>query len=343
MPRTIFDLVKNNHIAAYWTTIGQEPSMTEELFPAAKKLGLDLKWIRGAKGLSVVLKMSAFDTAAVPRGRIGFKEVFTEMPYHKESSYIDEELRQQLNMVISSGNQVLIDSIMTRVFDDEMRLLRGAYARREQMRMMMLTTGIIAIVSNGQEFTFDYGVEHKATSSLPWSDPDSDPLEDLRIGKDTIQEETGEIITRAMCDGLSWKNLRNNAKIKGMFFANAYAPDAFISDDRLKSFISDQLRLTVVINDNRYIDDDGDYTRYMPENTFVMFPSGALGNTWFGTTPQESDLMTASAANVSIVDTGVSITTVTKPDPVQVETIVSQICLPSFERADSVYILDTAG
>ena len=79
----------------------------------------------------------------------------------------------------------------------------------------------------------------------------------------------------------------------------------------------------------------------MPENTFVMFPDGDLGKTWFGTTPAESDLMSGSVANVSITDTGVAVTTVQKADPVQVETIVSMICLPSFEAADQVYILDT--
>ena len=73
-----------------------------------------------------------------------------------------------------------------------------------------------------------------------------------------------------------------------------------------------------------------------------MFPDGHLGKTWFGTTPAESDLMVGNVANVSITDTGVAVTTVTKADPVQVETIVSMICLPSFEAADQVYIMDTS-
>jgi len=66
-----------------------------------------------------------------------------------------------------------------------------------------------------------------------------------------------------------------------------------------------------------------------------------LGNTWFGTTPAESDLMSGAAANVSITDTGVAVVTAKKIDPVQVETIVSMICLPSFEEADKIYIIDT--
>ena len=72
----------------------------------------------------------------------------------------------------------------------------------------------------------------------------------------------------------------------------------------------------------------------------VLFPSGTLGKTWFGTTPEESDLMTGANASVSIVDTGVAITTMKHDDPVNVETKVTMICLPSFEQADQVYILD---
>ena len=114
-----------------------------------------------------------------------------------------------------------------------------------------------------------------------------------------------------------------------------------ISDQRLRTYLQDELGIEVVVNDKRFVDNDGNTTKYVPEDVFVMFPDGALGKTWFGTTPAESDLMTGAAANVSITDTGVAVTTVKKEDPVQVETIVSMICLPSFEQADQIAILDT--
>ena len=73
----------------------------------------------------------------------------------------------------------------------------------------------------------------------------------------------------------------------------------------------------------------------------MLIPSGDLGNTWFGTTPEESDLMASSAVdNVSIIDTGVAVTTMRRADPVNVETKVTQISLPSFEAADQIIIAD---
>ena len=114
-----------------------------------------------------------------------------------------------------------------------------------------------------------------------------------------------------------------------------------ISDKKLRQYIMDELEIEILVNDKRYKDESENTLKFMPANTFVMFPDGALGKTWFGTTPAQSDLMSGSAANVSITDTGVAVTTVQKADPVNVETIVSMICLPSFESADQVYILDT--
>lgn len=340
---TIFDLMQSSELVAYWEELQQDeaPYPCEELFPAQKKRGIDLKWLKGARGLPIVLKVSAFDVSAVPRERIGFEKLSSEMPYFKESSYIDEELRQELNIVLETGNQAYIDAVMNRIFDDEMRLLRGARASRERMRMMALTTGVIAMKANGQAFTFDYGVEHKTTVTTSWSDhQNSDPIEDIRVLKETIEQETGDVVTRAMCDSKTWRDLRANEKIKNDIYA-IRSNVGSITNAMLRDYIADQLDgLVVVVNDKRYKDEDGNTKPFMPADTFVMFPDGDLGNTWFGTTPAESDLQAGNAANVSITDTGVAVVTSQKVDPVNVETIVSMICLPSFERANSVGILD---
>ena len=143
-----------------------------------------------------------------------------------------------------------------------------------------------------------------------------------------------------MCDGQTWRYLRNNQKIAKAIFVLTQGAGA-VTDNSLRNYIKEQVGVDVVVNDKRYADESGNAVKFMPANTFVMFPDGDLGNTWFGTTPAESDLMSGNVANVSITDTGVAVTTVQKADPVNVETIVSMICLPSFEQADKIGILDT--
>ena len=340
---TIFDLVQAPELTAYWETLSQDeaPYPCEELFPDDKKRGLQLSWIKGSRGLPVVLKTSAFDVNAIPRPRIGFDKLVTEMPYFKESTYIDEELRQELNMVLETGNQAYIDSVMTHVFDDETNLLRGAAASRERMRMMALTTGVVTMSNNGQTFSYDYGVTHKGDAATAWSSHSTaDPIEDIRKAIETIGDDTGATITRAMCDGATWRDIRNNEAIAKKIYVLSNGVGA-VSDRALREYLLEELGIEVMINDKRYVNETGATQKYMPANTFVMFPDGQLGKTWFGTTPAESDLMGGNAANVSITDTGVAVVTHQVVDPVNVETIVSQICLPSFEMADQVYILDT--
>ena len=340
---TIFDLVQAPELTAYWETLSQDeaPYPCEELFPDDKKRGLQLSWIKGSRGLPVVLKTSAFDVNAIPRPRIGFDKLVTEMPYFKESTYIDEELRQELNMVLETGNQAYIDSVMTHVFDDETNLLRGAAASRERMRMMALTTGVVTMSNNGQTFSYDYGVTHKGDAATAWSShATADPIEDIRKAIETVGDDTGATITRAMCDGATWRDIRNNEAIAKKIYVLSNGVGA-VSDRALREYLLEELGIEVMINDKRYVNESGTTQKYMPANTFVMFPDGQLGKTWFGTTPAESDLMGGNAANVSITDTGVAVVTHQVVDPVNVETIVSQICLPSFEMADQVYILDT--
>lgn len=340
---SIFDLILSSEIVAYWELITQDraPYLGEELFPSEQKMGLKLEWLKGSSGLPIVLRPSAFDVAAVPRPRIGFEKLSAEMPFFKESKYIDEELRQQLNMVLESGNQAIIDMIVNNIFNDEMELLEGAAAQRERMRMMALTTGVISIEGNGQAYDYDYQMPdgHKVTVTKSWSDPTAPILEDIRKGIDTIEEDTGVTVERAVTSSKVLGYMRNNNEIKGTLNVLSNGT-GYISDNRILQYLSDELGISVVKNDKRYKDETGTTQRYVADDVFVLFPAGELGNTWFGMTPEQSDLMSSNVANVSITDVGVAVTTVQETDPVNVETKVTQICLPDFPTADQVYIID---
>ena len=340
----IFDLVKSDALVAYWETLAtqQPPYMGEELFPSEQKLGLDLKWIKGAKGLPVVLLPSAYDVKAKKRDRIGFDKLSAEMPFFKESTTIDEELRQQLNMVIATGNQAYIDSVVNNVFDDEMRLLVGARAQRERMRMQALTTGAISIRANGQDYDYDYQIpeNHKGSVKVSWSDPNATIIDDIRDALDVVEEDTGVRPSRATCSSKTWAYFRKNVEIRNAILGNDSGVP--VSENKIRAYLVEELGLEVRENSKKYRDESGTEQKFVDDDLFVMFPSGTLGKSWFGTTPEQSDLMSGTAANVTITDTGVAVTTTKETDPVNVDTKVSMIFLPSFEAADQIYILDVA-
>ena len=339
---SIFNLVTSDALTAYWETQNQnrQPYLGAELFPAQQKLGLDIKWIKGSMGLPVVLKPSAYNVEALKRDRIGFEKIAMSMPFFKESMYVDEELRQQLNMVLETGNQAYIDSIMNRVFADEMSLLEGASAQRERIRMMALTTGAVSISANGQAYDYDYGFpsEHKATVGVSWSNKAATIIDDIRGWQDTVEDDTGVRPTRAICSRKTWGYFTKNTEIRNGIHGNdAAAP---VSDAKVRQYLLDELELEVVVYTKKYMTEKGVQTPYVADDLFVLFPKGNLGTGWFGTTPEQSDLLSGTSANVSITDTGVAVTTTKETDPVNVETKVSMIYLPSFEAADQVFIGD---
>lgn len=339
---TIFELVTADEIVSYWEkNINlQGVYLGEELFPSEQKLGLDLKWIKGSQGLPVVLKPSAYDVAALKRDRIGFDKIYTEMPFFKESMYIDEELRQQLNMVLESGNQAYIDAIIGRVFADETTLLQGAAAQRERMRMSLVTTGAISISANGQNYDYDYGMreDHKVDASAKWSVVTADIIGDITTWLDKVEEDTGVRPTRAICTRKTFGYLKRNTDIRNAIWGNNSAVP--VSENRAKEYISTELGLSIAVYNKKYVDETGTTKQFVPDDLFILIPAGRLGTGWFGTTPEQSDLMSGTAANVRITDTGVAVTTSKKVDPVNVDTKVSMIYLPSFEMIDQVIIAD---
>ena len=341
---TIFDLVQAQDIAAYWETLTQDRPlyMFESLFPADKKLGLDLSYIKGSSGLPVALNVSAFDVQAVPRNRIGFEKMSAEMPFFKESLTIDEKLRQELNMVLQTGNQALIDSIMNRVFADTVQLLEGAAVTRERMRALAVSTGTVILANNGQEYNYDYNVpvNHKFTETN-FNTLDFDICSYINEVCDIIEGDTGVRPTKGICSRSQLNKIMQNSILKKNIYVLTNGVGTINAANAI-SYIADQTGVTLEVYSKCYKDHDGATHKFIDDDIIVIIPEGQLGTTWFGTTPEESDLMTGSTANVAITDTGVAVTTMKREDPVNVETKVTMICLPSFEMADQIAIIDTA-
>lgn len=121
-------------IAAYWTNdpTNAMPFASDALFPAKKKAGLDLKWLRGHKGVGVSLMPSAFDAKATFRTREGFKFDETEMPFFREGYHLGEKDRQEILRVLDSNDPYARD-VMNRLYDDTAQLITGARIVPERM------------------------------------------------------------------------------------------------------------------------------------------------------------------------------------------------------------------
>ena len=343
---TIFDYFTSKALAAYYNTkladANTQPYLGDELFPARKKMGLNLKFIKGAKGLPTTLSLSAFDVKSTKKDRIGFQSVQTKMPFFKNDMLIDEELRQELLIAIEAGNADYIDTILRNIFDDTITLLDAAGVARERMRMQLLSSGAISMANNGQAYTYDYGLgnDQKVTPTTAWNANGADPLSDIIAWQDVIENKGYARPTRAITSRTVLRTLMKNAGIKEAVYVMSQGK-VTLTEANVKDYFREHAGIEIAVYDKKYMNESGVATRYIPEDLFILIPDGDLGNTWFGTTPEEADLRSgATDAEVSIVDTGVAVTTTKTTDPVSVDTKVSQVVLPSFEAADQIMIAD---
>ena len=349
MPPTIFDMVNAKEIASYWTEAveNQEPYLGATLFPAKKQLGLDLSWIKGHKGLPVALTPSAFDTKATLRDRIGVKKIETEMPFFREAMRIGEKDRQEINKVLASANRATLEPILNRIFDDAAGLIAGAEVQAERMRMQLLSTGKIRITTeNRMSYDYDYKLPsaHKQTlgtgGTVKWSDTaNAKPVQDIMRWKKKIRQDTGADPTRAVCTDKTWGYLMENKAIR-LDMDPRYGEDRIMTDEVLRQYLSSKLQLSVAVYDKMYqVELGGASYNFFPDETFTLLPPGNLGNIYYGTTPEESDLMSGQVdGEVKIVNTGIAVLTYKEVHPVNVVTVVSGIMLPSFEAIDTIFV-----
>lgn len=335
-------------VAAYWTEVGSNriAYLGEGLFPAQKKAGLDLNWFKGSRGLPVSLMPSAFDAKATFRDRIGVQKVETEMPFFREGFKLKEKDRQELLRAQSSADPYARE-VLDRIFRDAADLIEGAAVVPERMRMQLLfpengNVGI-SIVANGVNYTYNYDPDGSwrlanytvLTGGDKWDAPSTaDPVKTLDTARNNLRslygaESNVAIMNQATFDKMCACNAMKQRAFPGVNVANVY-----ITGAEARRVLEESIGVTVTVYDKMYKDESKVTHKFVPDGYVSLVPARAIGGTYYGTTPEEADLMDSAIADVQIVNTGVAITREIQPHPVNVNTFASEIVLPSFEAMD---------
>lgn len=356
MPKSIYQIFDSKAIAAYWTNVNanmDDAYIGTQFFPVAKQTGLDLAWIKGKNNLPIALQPSAFDAKATLRDRIGVSELSTEMPFFREAMRIGEKDRQNIETLLAKGEQ-FAEPTIARIFDDIKNLVEGGRVQAERMRMQLLAGGTIDILATAETgrdvaYNYNYDADGKfATENVltlageeKWTETaTANPIVVLEEAKAYMAEKFGVVVNKVLLNSKTLKDmLAAESIVKAMNpvgHANAYASRA-----QRQAFVEEQTGLTFVVYDKMFKNEQGQDVKFYPDGKVTLLPAYALGNTWYGTTPEEFDLMSGGTdASVSVVDTGVAITTIKEAHPVNVQTVVSEIVLPSFERMADIYIIN---
>ena len=341
--------LRHNEVAS-----NKQPYLGKGLFPSKKKTGLDLKWIKTSKGLPVSLAPSAFDTKSTIRSREGFKMTETEMAFFKESMLVKENDEQEIMRIQDAGDPFARE-VLDRIYDDAETLLEGAEVVPERMRMQLLSAENghpgISISADGATYNYNYDPDgsYEANNFTElvgtdmWSDTvNSNPIQDVMDAQDAVEAKTGTRPSILLVSKQTMNYLKQNVKVRDYTLSQNVIANIIMTDNRVKETFSTELGVTIIVYSKQYKDENGIVKKFYPDGMATLIPDGALGNTWFGMTPEERTLLGRPDADVAIVDGGVAVSVTVTEDPVQTKTTVSEICLPSFERIEETYTLKVA-
>lgn len=340
-------------VAANWTEVASNrvPYLGAGLFGNKKKAGLDLAWIKGSRGLPISLMPSTFDAKATFRDRIGVSKTETEMPFFREGFKIKEKDRQEL-LRVQDSTDPWAAGVIDRVFDDANELIDSADVVPERMRMQLLfaedgNVGI-SIKANGVDYTYNYDQNgewktnnyNALTGTDAWTASETaDPFAAFKAAKDGVLSRTGSEVAYAVMNSATFNMMAKANAIKSRYLSTNGMALGYLTDAEVKAVIKSTSGLDVVVYDKMYRDEDKVAHKFVPDGYVALIPAGELGSTWYGTTPEEADLIGANTAEVAIVNTGVAITRIIEEHPVNINTFASEIVLPSYERMDEVALI----
>lgn len=336
------ELMSAEKIKAYYEAdTNRPPYIGEMFFPKRKQLGLDFKMVKGKQGLPVALVASGFDADVLYRDRISLTLINGELPFFKEAYKIGEQLRQDILRV---GPEYRAE-LMRNVFDDTNKLINGAEASVERMRMQLLSTGTISVVENGVNKQYNYGynaaTQSKTLTTL-WTAEGTDPIKDILAEMRAFKKATKTSAKYMLANSAIMDILLTNAKIVEHF--NKLPLPQFTTEQNVAAYIESVTGLKLILNDKQYVaarDNTATAVDFYPDDKFTLIGDLDLGETLYGTTPEEADLMNKSSAadSVAIVNTGVTITTWSEVDPVCTSVKASEVVAPTCPNIDKIRII----
>lgn len=331
----ILDLFNQKEILNYQSNRQYAALLGESLFPEVKRQSLEFELIKGAGKIPVAASVHAFDTEAEIGSREASRQAL-ELALIKRKMQLSEKDIVALENPRNAAEQ---QYLMQNVFNDIDVLVAGVRARVEAMRMEALANGTVTLAENGLTASIDYGVPEENKEALAgadrWSDPSSDPIADLENWADVLNGSA----TRALTSKAVLSTLMRHPKVVAAIFGAGSGRIPTRAD--LNAFLAQHDLPVIGVYDQKYRKQNanGTYTthRYFPNNKFVLFGEGALGETIYGPTAEEIRLTRDPSIDTTKVGNVLAMVYEENLDPVSTWTKAVATALPSFPAADEVF------
>ena len=337
-----FSDFNNSTVNEYYRGRKYDTTMIDRLFPMEKTPEMKVRNVNGAYGLPVAASIHAFDstTQVASREPIRISEVDKQLV--KKQIPTREELIMELN---DTNNPITQSNVVKQLYNDVDLMVEAVLTRTRAMAMEALTTGHVTTKNdiNLNSIDIDYGLpaEHfevLAGNNL-WSADTCDPIEDLTRWAGKLTDDGAEAPAYILASRKVLSNLFRNANFKKAIMGTVLTRP--LTRAEVNTFLEAQSLPKFVQFDQKYRVEDkaGKKTTipYLPENKVVLLPNAAVGKSVFGPTPEEYELVNSPNLKI-LAQQNVIIEVYKTPDPVAHWTKAVCTNIPSFDRADEVFI-----
>ncbi|WP_415347748.1 major capsid protein [Clostridium perfringens] len=328
----IDELFNTKELLNYYRVKKQPAMLGDTLFPARKIQDIKFDMITGANGLPVSASIHAFDTETELASREVLQKGAAELALIKRKIAIGErEIIAINNPRMDSEQKALVMGL----FKDGDKMVESVQTRIEAMRMELLSSGKINVKENGVSITLDYSVPAGNKKSFNWSDASTaKPLEDIKTLADAVEDASGTKQTRILTSSKVLNKILACESVKKAIFGVNF--DKIATRKDLNSLLESMELPQVAVYNAKYKvqNANGKYTtkRYFPENILSMFAENALGETIYGLTAEEIELLGSNKMEEAKMVGNIFVGVEKEGDPVRRYTKAVATALPTLEN-----------
>lgn len=336
MPR-VEEVFNTKELINYYKDIEAAPMLGEALFPERKIQDIEFDMILGRGGLPVSASVHALDTKTQIASREAIQKGAQSLALIKKQIPLSEK---EIIKIQTPRTDSELNFVLTQLYKDSEKMVESIRVRVEAMRMELLSTGKIKIEENGVKVTLDYNLPTENKKAFNWSNLDTaKPLDDIKALVKAVKDKSGSVSTRALTSSSIVDTICSCLSVrKAIFGVNS---DMIVTLPDLNNLLSRMGLPKFIAYDALYkIEGSKSFTqkRYFPENVISIFGTNALGETIYGLTAEEIELIGNGNMDEASMIGNVFVGAYSTVDPVAKYTKAAATALPSCPFADEIGI-----
>lgn len=315
-----------------------------------KNYSTTLQWGSiSSNGTVVRADIVAMDSSLPLKRRDSINKATGDIPKLGMKMYLNEHIMNELRLLTNtSGNE---KQILIKLFGDVNKCISGVYETLEFMFLEALSTGITVITgedSTGLGVRIDFGLpdSNKYGVSLPWTDPNATPIDDINNVKSKARLK-GDSLQYMFMDLNTWNLFKANSQVKQEYafylgFVGSAIPNV-PSLEKANEFLRANYNIEITIIDRQMlVEQNGkrSVTNPWAANIVTFLTNLNVGTLTYGTLAEES--FPVKDVDYQKVDDFMLTSMYGKNDPVRQFTSVQALVLPVLDNVDSIYLMDTA-